>query len=174
MPVILGAIAVLAAAFFWIQRARNAAQMGHDLVDVANDIRLAARRFGFQRRSNPAETIEDPQIALAALGVSFLELDDYPTAEQKEALIRGLREELRIPHQDAEELVLLGRWIMTECGGPQQAISRLSRRLYKLSAQSHFNVLVSLIQGIAKFGSGSLTQPQKTALEDVQRGLRIS
>lgn len=98
--------------FFWIQRARNAAQVGHDLVDVTKDIRLAARRFGFQRRSNvhPAETIEDPQIALAALGASFLELDDYPTAEQKEALVRGLRQELQIPHQDAEELVLLGRY----------------------------------------------------------------
>lgn len=176
MPVILGALAVLAAAFFWIQRARNAAQVGHDLVDVAKDIRLAARRFGFQRRSNvhPAETIEDPQIALAALGASFLELDDYPTAEQKEALVRGLRQELQIPHQDAEELVLLGRWIMQECGGPQQATSRLSRRLYKLSAQSHFNVFVSLIQGITKYGDGTLTQPQKTALEEVQRGLKIS
>lgn len=85
MPVILGALAVLAAAVFWIQRARNAAQVGHDLVDVAKDIRLTARRFGFQCRSNvhPAETIEDPQIALAALGASVLELDDYLTAEQK-------------------------------------------------------------------------------------------
>ncbi|MEP2717248.1 hypothetical protein [Pseudophaeobacter sp.] len=174
MPVILGAIAVLAAAFFWIQRARNAAEMSHELLDVANDIRLAARRFGFRRRNNlhPAETIEDPQIAVAALGASFLELDDYPTAEQKEALIRGLREELRIPHQDAEELVLLGRWIMQECGDPQQAIERLSRRLYKLSAQNHFNTVVAIIQAIAKFGSGTLTQAQKTALEDVQRGLK--
>ncbi|MEQ3670106.1 hypothetical protein [Pseudophaeobacter sp.] len=61
-----------------------------------------------------------------------------------------------------------------QCGGPQQAVSRLSRRLYKLSAQSHFNVFVSLIQGITKYGNGTLTQPQKTALEEVQRGLKIS
>ncbi|UWS78181.1 hypothetical protein N1037_12895 [Phaeobacter sp. G2] len=42
-----------------------------------------------------------------------------------------------------------------QCGGPQQAVSRLSRRLYKLSAQSHFNVFVSLIQGITKYGNGT-------------------
>lgn len=176
MPFILGAIALLAAAFFWIQRARHAAEMSHELLDVANDIRLAARRFGFRRRydQHPVETIEDSNIALAALGASFLELDDYPTAEQKEALIRGLREELRIPHEDAEELVILGRWIMGECGGPAQAVSRLTKRLYKLSAQSQFGALVAIIQGIAKYGKGSLSQQQKTALEDVQRGLRIS
>ncbi|EAQ44624.1 hypothetical protein MED193_03362 [Roseobacter sp. MED193] len=175
MPFILGAVAVIAAAYFWIQRARNAAEMGHELLDVANDIRLAARRFGFRRRNNlhPAETIDDPKIALAALGASFLELDDFPTAEQKEALIRGLREELKIPHEEAEELVLLGRWIMGECGGAQQAISRLSRRLYKLSEQTHFNTLVSLIQSIVKYGNGTLSQSQKTALEDVQHGLKI-
>ncbi|MEP4038947.1 hypothetical protein [Pseudophaeobacter sp.] len=176
MPFILGAVAILAAAFFWIQRARHAAEMSHELLDVANDIRLAARRFGFRRRNDlhPAETIEDPNIALAALGVSFLELDDYPTAEQKEALIRGLREQLRLPHEEAEELVILGRWIMGECGGAEQAVTRLTRRLYKLSAQTHFNALVAIIQGIAKFGNGALSQQQKTALEDVQRGLKIS
>ena len=131
MPFILGAVALLAAAFFWIQRARHAAEMSHELLDVANDIRLAARRFGFRRRQNlhPAETIADSNIALAALGASFLELDDYPTAEQKEALIRGLREELAIPHKDAEELVIQGRWIMGECGGPAQAVTRLTKRL---------------------------------------------
>ncbi|OIQ45149.1 MAG: hypothetical protein BM558_04875 [Roseobacter sp. MedPE-SW] len=175
MPFILGAVAIMAAAYFWIQRARNAAEMGHELLDAANDIRLAARRFGFRRRNNmhPAETIEDPKIALAALGASFLELDDYPTAEQKEALIRGLLEELKIPHEEAEELVLLGRWIMGECGGAQQAVARLTRRLFKLSKQTHFNALMNIIQAIAKYGSGALSKPQKTALEDVQRGLKI-
>jgi hypothetical protein len=176
MPVILGALALLAAVYFWVIRARNTAEMAGEVLDAANDVRLAARRFGFRNRNktHPADSIEDAQVALAALGASFLELDDYPTAEQKEALIRGLRGQLNIPHKDAEELVVLGRWIMQQCSTPAQAVPRLSRRLYKLSGQNDFPVLVEILRDIAKFGSGSLTDKQKAALEDVQHGLRIA
>lgn len=176
MPILLGLLAALAAAYFWYIRARNAAEMAGEVLDAANDVRLAARRIGFRRRSNthPADSIDDAQVALAALGASFLELEDYPTAEQKEALIRGLRGQLSIPHEDAEELAILGRWLMQQCGSPAQAVPRLTRRLYKLSGQADFPALAEILKDIAKFGSGSLTDKQKAALEDVQRGLRIA
>ena len=169
-------MAALAVAYFWILRARNAAEMTHELLDVANDVRLAARRFGFRRRQNihPAEAIEEAKIAVAAIGACLLELDDFPTAEQKEALVRGLRDSQRISHQEAEELTILGRWLASECGGAAQAVSRLSRRLYKLNGASDLGTLASLASSIAKFGSGTLTEQQKTALEDIQRGLRVA
>lgn len=176
MPILLGALALAAAAFFWIMRARNTAEMTHELLDVANDVRLAARRFGFHRRQNrhTCDTIDDPKIAIAALGVCFLELDSYPTAEQKDALIRGLRDSQNIAHDTAEELVILGRWIVTECNGPEQAVARLSRRLYKLNGQVDFDTLVTIVKSIAKFGTGQISGKQKTALEDLQRGLKLA
>jgi uncharacterized tellurite resistance protein B-like protein len=149
--------------------------MASEVMDAANDVRLAARRLGFRRRHNehPADSIDDANIAIAALGASFLELDDYPSAEQKEALIRGMRETLKISHKDAEELSILGRWIMSESGGAQPAVTRVTRRLFKLSQQAHFEPLMEIVKEIAKFGDGSLSEKQKTALEDIQRGLRI-
>lgn len=176
MPFVLALLAAAAGAYFWITRARNAAQITHELLDVASDVRAAARRFGFRRRADvhPADQIEDPKVAIAAIGVAFLELDDYPTAEQRDALVRGLREGCSVSHKDAEELVILARWVVSQCNGPQMAVPRLSRALYRLSGQSDFNTLVGLVQTIAKFGKGELSPLQKTALEDVQRGLRLS
>ncbi|MEX0303065.1 MAG: hypothetical protein AB3N24_11630, partial [Leisingera sp.] len=169
------ALAVLAAVYIWVIRARNATEAAHEILDAANDVRLAARRFGFRRRNNthPAEGIEDDRVALAGLAASLLELQDYPTAEQKEAMIRGLRDQLSIPHSEAEELAVLGRWITQQCGTPDQAVTRLTRRLYKLSQQNRFAALAKILKGFAKFGDGSLSDKQKAALEEIARGLRI-
>ncbi|MCK5502759.1 MAG: hypothetical protein KAI82_16100, partial [Tritonibacter mobilis] len=101
-------------------------------------------------------------------------LDDYPTAEQRDALVRGLRDGFHVSHKDSEELVVLGRWIMTQCGDAAQAVPRLSRKLYKLSGQRDFNALVEIVQDIAKYGKGELTSAQRSALEDLQRGLKLA
>ena len=175
MPIILSLLAIAAAAFFWINRARNAAQATQDLMGVANDVRAAARRFGFQRQSaiHPVDAIEDPKVAIGALAAAFLELDSFPTSDQKTAMISSLREQLNVSHDDAEELAILGRWIMSECGGAEPAIARLSRKLFKLSGQDYFDPLMNVIKMIAKFGQHGLSAKQKTALEDLKHGLKI-
>jgi len=175
MPFLLGLLAVAGAAYFWILRARNAAEMTHELLDVANDVRLAARRFGFRRRNNthPTEAIDDPLVAAGAVVVAFLELDDYPTAEQKTAMISALRENLHVSHDDAEELAVLGRWLVGECGGAAQAVPRLARKLYKLSGQDHFSAVAQSLQMIAKFGSGTLSGKQKDALQEFTKAMRM-
>lgn len=45
-------LSIIGAAYFWTQRARNARDMLGDVGDMANDVRLAARRFGFTRKMN--------------------------------------------------------------------------------------------------------------------------
>lgn len=176
MPFILGALAVLGAAYFWMVRMRDAKDITYEMLDVANDVRLAARRFGFQRRNNlhPVEAVEDPLVAAAALVVGFLELEDYPTSEQKTAMISALRENLHVSHEDAEELAVLGRWLVGECGGANPAMSRLARRLFKLSGQEHFTAVAKSLQMIAKFGTGSLSGKQQEALTDVSRIMKMA
>lgn len=87
-------LGIIGAAYFWTQRARNARDMLGDVGDMANDVRLAARRFGFTRKMNvhPVESIEDPRLAIAN---AFIELDDLPTAEQRQLLQVQLRSKLR-------------------------------------------------------------------------------
>ena len=176
MPAILAFLALLSAAAFWMYRMRGAADAASELMDVANDVRLAARRFGFRKRNNvhPVESIDDVNVAIATLGVAYLELDGLPTREGQIALGRGLQNELGASLSDAEELVVLGRWLMTECGGAEQAITRVSRKLFKMDQGASFTPLLGIIKEITAEGGASVSPNQTSALEDIKRAFRIT
>lgn len=176
MPVLIAIIGAISAAAFFILRARNAANAASDLADMANDVRLAARRFGFRRKTNlhPAESIEDPNIAIAGVASAFLEIDDLPTAGQRAAMARSMQDTLGITADDADELAVLGRWMVAECGTPHAAISRLTRKLMRMSGQEAFTPLLTIINGTLTAGGGDLNDTQRDALDDIKRAFRIS
>ena len=176
MPILITILGAITAIGIWVWRMRNAADTAHEILDVANDIRAAARRFGFRRNHNrhPVEDIEDSNIAIAGIAVSFLELDDYPTQEEKDAMIRGLQAELGLNMTDAGEIAVLGRWMMTQCNGAQSAIDRLSRKLYKLDKANAFTPLMSVLKTMLNEAEGPMNDKQKGALEDIQGAFKIS
>ena len=96
MPFILSLIAIAGAAYFWFNRAQNAKNAAVDILDAANDVRLAARRFGFKRRTNghPVDDIDEPNVAIATIATAFLELDDLPTQNQRDQLAVQLQYQL--------------------------------------------------------------------------------
>ena len=129
MHILVALAGISAAVYFFFIRARHAADVTHDLLDMAQDVASAARRFGFRRKANvhPAESIEDPNIAIMGIAVAFLDLGSFPTQEQHGALIVQGQSVLDVSRDDAEELTLLGRWLISQCGGADAAISRLAR-----------------------------------------------
>lgn len=171
MPFLIALAGIAIAAFVWAQRARTARDTAIDLADMANDVRLAARRFGFRRQTNihPVESIEDPRLTIAAIATAFIELDTLPTAEMRAQLMLQLRSKLQTNADEAEEMEVLGRWLMTECGGAEPAIARLSRKLYKLGGAEQLDPLVSILKATVK---APLTPPQRDALADITRALR--
>ena len=175
MPIILSALALFAVAALWIFRIRNAAELTHEILDAASDVKMAARRFRFRQKANThsMDAVEDPHVAVGVIAVSILELDSFPTAEQRGALHRELAEQLGIPVMSTEELLILSRWLMKECGGAEQAVKRASRKLYALSKQRHFEALMRVVKTTAQIGNCGLSQKQKSALSDIERGLRI-
>ena len=175
MPVLIAVAGAIVAAYIFLIRARNAAEMTGELLNVANDVRLAARRFGFKRLNNvhPVESVDDPDIATGALATAFLELDSLPTAEQHTALENALVHSLVISQQDAAELVILGHWLVNECGGAQPAVTRTARKLFKLKGALGFDPLMEIISAVATASSGTLIQRQKDALDDVKRAFQI-
>ncbi|MEJ6403980.1 hypothetical protein [Yoonia sp. 2307UL14-13] len=172
MPIILALIGAATAFYFLVIRARNAADIATDVVDMANDVRLAARRFGFKRRTNlhPVESIEDPNLAISAIALSFLELNDLPTQEQRNAMVVQSQSVLDVSKIDAEEMMVLGRWFMSECGGPDAAISRISRKLCKIDP-SGFDPLMGLVKAVLP--DDGLNDKQRDALDDIKRAFRI-
>ena len=171
MPFLIALLGIIGAAYFWAQRARNARDVVGDVADMANDVRLAARRFGFNRKMNvhPVESIEDPRLAIAAIGSAFIELDDLPTAEQRKLLQVQIRSKLRASAEEAEEMEVLGRWFMTECGGAEPAVARLSRKLYKIGGADQMEPLMDVL----KASVTTLSDRQRDALEDITRAMRI-
>ena len=176
MPFIIAALGAAVAIYFFVIRARNAAHMATELADVANDVRLAARRFGFRRQTNvhPVETIEDAKLAIGAIATAFLEMDDLPTKDQREALNAALRGQYGLDADAAQEITVLGHWFVSECGGAQTAVPRLTRKLYKLLGSEGFQPLLEIVNATVAAGSGGLNTKQTEALDEIKRAFRIS
>ena len=68
----------------------------------------AARRLGFRRRINthPVDSLEEPKLAIGALGIAFLELGGLPTEEQQNALLKSLQARTGQSLDDAEETLI--------------------------------------------------------------------
>lgn len=176
MPFIIAALGILAGVYFFVIRTRNAANMAGELLGVANDVRLAARRFGFRRKTNihPVENIEDPHLAIGAIATAFIELDGLPTKNQRDALISALTATLALDRETANEITILGHWFITECHGPQPAVTRLARKLFKLQGADAFPPLLEVLNATLSAGSGGLNARQEDALDEVKRAFRIS
>lgn len=176
MPFILGLIALAGAAYVWVLRARNAAEVTRELSGVASDVMAAARRFGFRRHLNthPVDSLDDPDIAVAAAGLAFLEMSGLPSTEQQNALIVSLQSNLTMSHEKAEEALMLGRWLVTESHGPVSGFPRLTKRLYKLKGAASLAPLMAVLNDVGKSGRSGLSDKQKDALEDLTRLYRIT
>jgi len=171
MPFIIALIGIIGAAYYWANRAQNARDVVGDVADMANHVRLAARRFGFSRKMNvhPVESIEDPQRAIATIGSAFIELDDLPTVEQRQHLAVQLRSKLRADAAEAEEMEVLGRGFMSECGGAEPAVARLSRNLYPRGDTEQMEPLMDIFKGSVT----SRSDKQGEALEDISRAMGV-
>jgi len=172
MHIVLAIAGIATAAYLIIIRARNAAEITHELMDVADDVRAAARRLGFRRNKaqHPVDAIDNPNTAAATVAVAYLELHGYPTEETRQALLRSLQSALEVPLKEAEELTILGRWLMNECNGAPAAITRGSKRLYTLT-KGDIGPLLTILDAIS---SNPLSDQQREALDDIKRAFRIT
>ena len=177
MPFVIALIGIVVGAYFWMQRARTAADAARELTGVAQDVMSAARRFGFRRKANvhPVEALEDPDVAIAAAGIAFLELGGLPTSEQHDRLLTSLQSRLGQSVSRAEEALILGRWLVGECGGPQPGLSRMARRLYKLRGVNSFQPLMAVLKDVAAAGrDGAVSPRQSDALTEIASLYRIN
>ena len=175
MPIILTALGLLASFYFYYMRARGAARAASDIVDVIGDAGAAVRRFRFKRRANvhPVESVEEPEIAIAALAAAFVELDRMPTKDLWDRLSEVIGQEFQVSRDEAEELSVLGRWLVAQCGTAPAAVTRLSKKLYRLSGSASATPLLVIVQNTLAPQGGDLSDQQREALHDVQRALRI-
>lgn len=167
MPILMAILAAIGGAIWWWARSnpREAIDTASDLVTTAANM---PRRLRFRRATNvhPIEGIDDARIAVCAVAQAYIELDDLPTREQRETLHVLTRSRLRFDEEEAQEVEVLSRWLVSQCNGPDQAISLLIRRLKKLGGSDHFPTLVEMLD---KLTEGAPSRKQMSALQDLQR-----
>jgi len=170
MPFIILILSALGGAlWFWVRNnprdAINAAQ------DAVTTIKNAPRRLAFRQQTNehPVEGIDDSRIAIGVMAQSFIELDDLPTKDQREHLNAMLKSKLYCSNDEAQEILVLSRWLIDQCKGPAQAILRVARRLYKLEGDKSWTVLQEVL---AELVEGELSSTQIGAIDDIRLALR--
>jgi hypothetical protein len=169
MPFLILILSAIGGAIWWWARS-NPREAIDTAQDVATTLINAPRRLAFRRQTNahPVEGIDDRRIAIAAIAQAFIELDDLPTKDQRQTLHVLLRSKLRCTEEEAEEMEALGRWLIDQCNGPTQALSRLGRRLYKIDQDNSWKIIQDIL---SKLVDGDLSQSQIDGVEDIRLAL---
>ena len=172
MHIVIGVIGLVTAVYFFVIRARNAAEMTHELMDMADDVRAAARRLGFRRKyaAHPIDAVEDPNTAAATLAVAYMELHGMPTEKTRAALLQSMQSALEIDLKEAEEQLILGRWLVNECKGPSPAISRAAKRLFQLTS-GEIGPLLDILGSVT---ADPPSEQQTEAIHEIKRAFRIT
>lgn len=167
-------IGFLAAAGFWLWRMRMAGEAARELSNMASDVLGAARALGFRRRANthPVESIDDPDLAMTGIAMAFLELDGLPSREDQQALAVSLTRQMASTRTKVEEMMIVGRWLVNECHGPQPAIARLAKRLARID-NGAFQTLLPILNDIGT-RAGGLSDRQRDALSEIARFMKLS
>ncbi len=170
MPILLLILSAIGGAlWYWIRN--NPRDAMHAAQDAVTVVRNAPRKIAFRKQTNahPVEGIDDPRIAICVIAQSFIELDDLPTIEQRQNLHLQLQSKLDCSDAEAEEMEVLGRWLMTQCNGPDQAITRVSRRLFKIDGDASWNQVQDFLTELVQ---GDLSKSQMDAIAEVKRVFR--
>ncbi len=170
MPIVILILTAIGGAIWWWVRSnpREALDLAADAVTTA---RNAPRKLAFrkQTKEHPVEGIDDPRIAICGIAQAFIELDDLPTREQRDKLHVDVRTKLRASEEEAEEMEVLGRWLVGQCNNPTAAVTRLGRRLYKIDKDQSWDLLQDMLMGLAQ---DELSPGQVSAIGDLKVALR--
>lgn len=175
MHILLGVLAVIGVIALWIWRARAAAQASGDIVDAADDVRAAVRRFGYRRKAgrHPAESVEDPRLAAAGLMAACARMDGDITAEQQNALRVECRAKFRVDQKEADDIAAYGRWIASQSQDPDDTIRRLTPVVRdNAPAEAHAD-MVEMLRRVASVVDGAPSEIQSDAIERVRRALGV-
>lgn len=171
MPIIIAILTLVGGAIWWWVRnnPRDAMSVADDAVTIA---RNAPRKLAFRRQTkeHPVQGIDDPRLAVATLSHAYLQLDTLPTQEQNDRLHVALRKVLRFSAEEAEEMDALSRFLFQSCGGADETISRVARRLFKIDGAASWDALTEALSAAVE---DAPTARQKDAIEDMRRALHI-
>ena len=151
MPVLLAIISALTVAGVWYYRMSAAKDTAGNLLDAANDVRLAARRFGYNMRNktHPTDSVDDPRLAAAGIVLAIAAMDSELTKAEMDALIVQCQSKFNVDKTEAEEIAVFGRWLSTTTNTKDEAVRRLCKRVVAKAGQEAGPDLIEMIEKVA-------------------------
>ena len=174
MPVLIAIAGLLVGALIWYNRIKAAGYAAGELKDAANDVRLAARRFGFKRKANvhPIDTLDDARLAAAGIVAATVQMDGLWDQSMSDAMVQQAQSVFGTDLGEAEEIVIFARWIADQGKNPHETVRRLARRLKKLAGIEALEDTVQMIAAVSKRGGKELSENAKDSIATVERVLK--
>ncbi len=159
MHILLAALGLLAATAFWIYRIRQAADSTRVVLDAAQDVKAAARRFGFKTRANqhPIDGVDDPRITAAALLVLVAETDGGISTNERDSILEQLQKVFDLPAVEADELFLFAKWLANQSSNPDDMLRRLIRRTVHLGGRNTIPDMIGMVKAVGEADTGTMT-----------------
>ena len=175
MHIIAALIAIATAIGVWYWRAKMAREAGGEILDAANDVRLAARRLMYKRKHNthPADSVDDARLAASGIVVAIATMDAPISQAEISALSKAAQDTFDVSEREALDMVSFGRWIADQCGTPGEAVRRLSKVVAKLAGAEAAPDLVAMISDVATADGRELGEEEMDAIATVRRALGV-
>lgn len=176
MHILLGALVVIGVVVYWIYRARMAADATREVIDVADDVRAAVRRFGYRRQAgkHPADLVDDPRLAAAGILAAIAKMDGSLTDAQINALRVEARATFRVDQQEADEIAAYGRWLSDQSNTPDDTIRRLSSVIRREAPADAHRDVVTMAERVASVTDGSANAMQRQAIDRLAHELGLT
>jgi uncharacterized tellurite resistance protein B-like protein len=173
MHIALAVLAAVAGIAFWIWRVRMAARAASDLLETADDIRAAVRRFGYRRKANtsPLDGIEDGRLAAAGILAAFANMDGGLGRQEIAAIAEECRRSFGCEAEEAAQIGAYGRWLAQQSANMDETVRRLARNLETKLTGEEKEQLFGMIERVASIDGGGLSDGQRRTLQNLARQL---
>ncbi|MEH6644145.1 hypothetical protein [Sulfitobacter sp.] len=171
---ILGGL--IAVGFLTYRRFQRGAYLAGDMSVAPAPVRAAAKRLGFHAQPNVHSIVSVPtaELCVAAMAVAFAQMDDKVTPDE-DVIITSLKKHLQLEQQEAQDMALMGPWLVEQGGGPTPAFERLTKRLKQLDHGPVFSKMMNVIGDVKAAGTkGMASARQADAMGTLARIFRTA
>ncbi|MEL6479585.1 MAG: TerB family tellurite resistance protein [Pseudomonadota bacterium] len=176
MPFILTILGLLGAVAIWYWRMRMARHAAGEVAGAARDVKHAARRFAYRRRSDkhPADCVEDPRLAAAGIAAAIAAMDAPLSQAEIKALGTEARVVFKVDPAEAQDIAAFGRWIAGQCQTPSEAVRRLARVVQAEAGVEAGEDLLRMATRVATADGARLGDDEEASLATIRRTLGMA
>lgn len=137
-----------------LRKVQRGSYLFGSLLDAPPPVRAAAKRLEFKAQPNVHSivSVNSPELCVAAMAVAFARMDDNERIDAHE-LPRFVQKQLQLEAAQAQDVCVLGAWLVEEGGGPTPAFDRLTKRLKQLDHGPYFGKMMSVLGDVTAAGT---------------------